>query len=776
MRWSVFVAILLTLCLLPPGEASAGKKNKGNRITVGPSGQFATIQEGVDAAQDGDQVLVEEGTYNESVVIAGKQNFVLAGARNNTNVIGTTSHAIALGPGGGLTTTITADDTQEHPVGEGGSDAAGVDAGGDGVCDTTAGGDDNQAIPVGRGMANATGADAGADGICESTASGDDAQVVTLGQGFPDTSCVTAGSNGTLETAPAVNDDFLDAGSNRITTGADGICDTTKSGDDVQSIPVGNGAADSVCVDTGADGINDTTAVGDDNQAIPVGQGEANATCTDTGADRVSDTTAAGDDSQIIPVGEGLPFTQCVGRGPNGDFETTPAGDDDIRIFGPFGIFGEFISSGADGICDTLAVGGDDVVATNLEEITSGADGICVTTAGTDETQVIPVGNGEPDTDCVTAGADATLDTAVPSGDDVLDIPGDRITSGPDGVCDTTADPNDAQALPVGQGEPNAVCITADNPLVKGRSVKIQNFGVGAPNGSDGIHVERSDFVEIAGITADGSLTGGAFPTGRIGIFVDFRSIKPVIKTSTARFWGNSGFSVQGPSAQISSSVSESNGRFGFFQEVTSTGALLIGNTAIGNTIAGFEVRGSVSILQRCVAQQNLGDGFRMGGAGSILFQVTSFDNNVGVRAFGTATRIRSSRISNNTETGIIIERNPDPAFPEQVPVGSEVFSNNIENNAKGGIEIRTFGVVVRRNQIGPRKLTGAGRQDVGVNLTDEARGTLLEDNKLQNNFDVDGLLCPPAGTICDLVNDGSNNAGKNNRFTPLSVPPPGFQ
>lgn len=711
MRLSVLatLASLLCLALLPP--MAAAKKNKGARITVGPSGQFATIQEGVDAAVDGDQVTVQEGTYNESVVIAGRQNFVLAGARNNTNVIGAGGHAITVGPGGGLSTLVTQDDTQE--------------------------------LPVGQGAPNSVCVDTGADGICDSTASGDDVQGVPLGQGFPDTFCVKAGADNTLDTAAGVNDDVVDAPALLITTGPDGICDTTADAADEQTIPVGNGAAGGTCVDSGPDGV--------------------------------CDTTAAGDDAQVVPLGQGRPFDQCVGRGPNGAFETTPAGDDDIRVFGPFGAFGEFISTGADGLCDTLALTGDDVVGAGLEKIDTGANGICETAAGTGETQVLPVGNGEPGTDCVTAGGDATLDTAAAAGDDVIDVAGSRITSGPDGVCDTTADPNDVQALPVGQGAPNSPCVTADNPLVRARNVKIQNLGVRAPDGFDGVHVERADFVEIASVLADGTLGGLAVPTGRIGVFVDFRSVKPVVKRSTAQFWSDAGFRIDGPGAQISSSVSTSNGGFGFFQEISGTGALLNGNTAGANGVAGFAIRGSVAILQRCTSQANLGDGYQLAGAGSILFQSSAIGNAVGVRAFGPGTRIRSSTISNSTDKGIVIEANPDPNFPEQVPVGSEVFSNVLQNNMNAAIEVNAFGVAIRRNQIGPRKLTGLGRQDVGVHLMNVAQGALLEDNKLQNNFDVDGDLCAPAGAVCDLVNEGMNNAGKNNQFTPGSTPPPGF-
>ncbi|MDP3937229.1 MAG: right-handed parallel beta-helix repeat-containing protein, partial [Deltaproteobacteria bacterium] len=404
-----------------------------------------------------------------------------------------------------------------------------------------------------------------------------------------------------------------------------------------------------------------------------------------------------------------------------------------------------------------------------------GPDGICEAAAGADETQVIPVGQGTPDSICVSAGADATLDTAAPSGDDVVDVPNNRITSGPDGVCDTTADMNDVQSLPVGQGTPNSVCITADNPLVRNRNVRIQNLGIRSPSGFDGIHVDRSDFVEINAIIIDGTLGPPGLPaTGRHGVFVDARSVKPVVKASTARFLSGSGFLNQGPGAEVSTSLAEFNFGFGFLQQLTSGGAasnaLYNGNTALANTSGGFGTGGITNIFQRCLAFQNTGPGFVLGGVGHILFQVNSSGNSIGVEGRGVGLRIRSSQISSNLDAGILLLMQGD-----DTAVGSEVYGNTIFGNRNVGVRINVPGVVMRRNQIGPRKLSLPVPQDVGVLLQSGAEGTLLELNKLQNNFDTDGNVCPPAGTACDLVNGGMNNAGRLNTFNDGYVPPPGF-
>ena len=66
------------------------------------------------------------------------------------------------------------------------------------------------------------------------------------------------------------------------------------------------------------------------------------------------------------------------------------------------------------------------------------------------------MGNGQPNTICVSAGTNLIT---TPGGDDSPSD--DTITTGADGICDTTATPNDNQAIPLGKGEPDAIAITS---------------------------------------------------------------------------------------------------------------------------------------------------------------------------------------------------------------------------------------------------------------------------------------------------------------------------
>lgn len=108
----------------------------------------------------------------------------------------------------------------------------------------------------------------GLNGICQTTAAGGDVQTLAVGTGTPtpntvaitpgptgilsatvvaNRACVTAAANGATAMAEVlVGDDRLVLGTattpSVITTGADGICQTTATGTDVQTLPVGTGS------------------------------------------------------------------------------------------------------------------------------------------------------------------------------------------------------------------------------------------------------------------------------------------------------------------------------------------------------------------------------------------------------------------------------------------------------------------------------------------------------------------------------------------------------
>ena len=90
--------------------------------------------------------------------------------------------------------------------------------------------------------------------------------------------------------------------------------------------------------------------------------------------------------------------------------------------------------------------------------INSGPDGIANTTAIEDDVQVIAVGRGEPNQTAITVGPNGILNTT-PGGDDI--IKDSTIITGPNGVCNTSASGDDIQVIPVGQGKPYSIIITA---------------------------------------------------------------------------------------------------------------------------------------------------------------------------------------------------------------------------------------------------------------------------------------------------------------------------
>jgi hypothetical protein len=142
---------------------------------------------------------------------------------------------------------------------------------------------DEQAIPFGVPKEGELSVTTGPDGVCNSTASGDDTQLATVG----------SGPSNLFE----------------IGCGADGLVGSTAAGDDVQLRPVGSSCASAgvPVIDTGADGVANSAPGGDDTYlaGMVFGAAPAGSACVGTGADGLSGTTAAGDDVQNIAVGVG---------------------------------------------------------------------------------------------------------------------------------------------------------------------------------------------------------------------------------------------------------------------------------------------------------------------------------------------------------------------------------------------------------------------------------------------------------------------------------------
>jgi hypothetical protein len=112
--------------------------------------------------------------------------------------------------------------------------------------------------------------------------------------------------------------------------------------------------------------------------------------------------------------------------------------------------------------------------------ISTGPNGICETVAGVNDAQVIQLGNGAPNTACVTSSGAHVVATAAAAGDNQVIAVGENalsgqviIDSGGNGICETVAGANETQTIlqgvvltavpgaPLGNGLANQVAITA---------------------------------------------------------------------------------------------------------------------------------------------------------------------------------------------------------------------------------------------------------------------------------------------------------------------------
>lgn len=102
------------------------------------------------------------------------------------------------------------------------------------------------------------------------------------------------------------------------------------------------------------------------------------------------------------------------------------------------------------------------------KHIRTGPNGLRNSSLSRDDIPICGIGNGFPNTICIKPGKNKVLNSSL-SGDDT--ISGSSILTGSNGRCETAAASDDVQVIPVGQGEPDRPCIVPgpngklDSPL-----------------------------------------------------------------------------------------------------------------------------------------------------------------------------------------------------------------------------------------------------------------------------------------------------------------------
>lgn len=233
-----------------------------------------------------------------------------------------------------------------------------------------------------------------------------------------------------------------------ITSGPNGICETTAAGDDVQAIAVGSGRPNTSAVEAIPAALPRDALKGDDFErwsfimtgpdgivqsdldpeffipVVPLGFG-----IPQQRGYRVNDSSAVielGGDDRFSPDASGA---RWVLTGPNGILETLPQPGLKSAATGRVTVS---VGKGSAGLNlrtylhrRQLAhwpreVGGDDVAHDNAW-ISTGPNGICETAAAAGEKQAIALGRGTPDVPVIGPGPDGVLNTEPGGDDEILD-------------------------------------------------------------------------------------------------------------------------------------------------------------------------------------------------------------------------------------------------------------------------------------------------------------------------------------------------------------------
>ena len=250
-----------------------------------------------------------------------------------------------------------------------------------------------------------------------------DRQVVPVGNGLPFSECVEAGVNGVLDSTPGGDDDVFS--SQVIRSGQNGICETVPAGDDVHpsnGVVFGQGLPNADIIVSGLGGASD------------------DGICDDP-------TVPAGDDVLLVPAGRSTPRRIAVLPGNNGTIDSSPSGDDvQSTVICPGGdlILDSTVAGGSDDLvvlghplcaraecAQNLACiipGPDDVLQTTpdpadvaADYVSTGADGVSATAAVGDDVQKINVGEGTKEAGCVSAGPDGIAQTSL-CGNNLIDV------------------------------------------------------------------------------------------------------------------------------------------------------------------------------------------------------------------------------------------------------------------------------------------------------------------------------------------------------------------